>query len=117
MKMVTLDEAARRLRISRSTLYRWSQQGRIKLYRLGPRATRIREEDLTKLETAAVQLHSTDRQDPWLEAQEHDLFRALRDVEREIPAGALAAYYRDVAERGIPIRWNPESEAFEALAI
>ncbi|MBI3926516.1 MAG: helix-turn-helix domain-containing protein [Armatimonadetes bacterium] len=114
MGLITLQEAARRLQVSRATLYRWSREGRIRLYQVGPRATRMREEDLTRLEAEARPVHDPrqlDRDPLWEQAREADLTRALKDVEGELPD--LTSYLRDLARSGIPVRWSADLEEFE----
>ncbi|MFZ5925787.1 MAG: helix-turn-helix transcriptional regulator [Bacillota bacterium] len=53
VRYITLQEAAERLGVHRTTLYRWARGGRIPLYSFGPRSTRIKEEDLERLEEEA----------------------------------------------------------------
>ena len=120
MVFLTLQEAAARLRVSRSTLYRWSREGRLELCRLGSRATRVREVDLMRLEAEATPVHLSSPltqadgdHEAWESVRTHDLARALRDVEREIPAEELSFYLRDLARTGIAVRWNAELEEFE----
>jgi excisionase family DNA binding protein len=43
---LSVAEAARRLRVSHSTLWRWIGAGRLPAYRIGPKTLRIKEEDL-----------------------------------------------------------------------
>ncbi len=123
MSLVTLQEATRRLRISRATLYRWAREGRLTLYRLGPRATRIREEDLQRLETEAAPVHPTASNEAarkdhglWEEARVEDLGRALEEVECEIPPEELRAYLRDVKQIGTPVHWNADRQTFDRVA-
>lgn len=47
--LLTTAEAAKLLRVSVVTLHRWLKQGRLRAYRLGPRAVRIRRSDLDEL--------------------------------------------------------------------
>jgi excisionase family DNA binding protein len=48
---LTIGEAVRQLKVGRTTLYRWVKQGRLKTYRVGPKAVRIRRSDLQRLIT------------------------------------------------------------------
>lgn len=109
MGYVSLQEAARRLRVSRATLYRWSREGRIRLYRIGPRATRMREEDLERLEGDARPLHTL-----WGEAAQQDLWSALEWVEDQSRPEEIASYLETLSQAGVPVRWNPELGEFES---
>lgn len=60
MKWLTVEEAARRLSVSRATIYRWAQAGRIQIYKLGPKSSRIKAEDLERLEAEAPLLYLGD---------------------------------------------------------
>ncbi len=44
--LLTIPEAAAALKVSPVTIARWLKQGRLPAYRMGPRAVRIRREDL-----------------------------------------------------------------------
>jgi excisionase family DNA binding protein len=46
---MTVAEACHYLRITRATLYRWSNRGVIRLHHFGPRTTRVHVEDIRKL--------------------------------------------------------------------
>ncbi|MCE7870359.1 helix-turn-helix domain-containing protein [bacterium CPR1] len=107
MSLLTLEEACRRLQVSRATLYRWSRQGRLRLVQLGPRATRVREEDLIQLEDRARPVHPPDDQSLWEETRDQDLGRALEAIEQTISRPDLEAYYIALAQRGTPVRWDP----------
>jgi excisionase family DNA binding protein len=45
----SVREAISRLKISRSTLWRWIRDGRLRAYRVGPRSIRIRQLDIERL--------------------------------------------------------------------
>lgn len=49
--LLTVSEAARVLKVSRITLSRWLKDGRLLSYRVGPRAIRIRRDDLRAVMT------------------------------------------------------------------
>lgn len=42
----TVPEAARMLRVSTTTVWRWIQAGKLHAYRVGPKSIRIKKEDL-----------------------------------------------------------------------
>jgi excisionase family DNA binding protein len=48
---MTLREACRYIKVSRSTLYSWERAGKLSLYRFG-RSVRIRREDIHRLAVA-----------------------------------------------------------------
>jgi excisionase family DNA binding protein len=52
-RYVTVAEAAALLKVSRSTLWRWIDQGELPAYRLGQRRVLIKREDLGRLLTPA----------------------------------------------------------------
>ncbi len=64
----TVPEAATLLRVSRSTIWRWIEAGRLRAYRVGPRNVRIKREDLedavtpVRLKDAALE---KERKDIW----------------------------------------------------
>ncbi len=70
--LLSIAEAAKRLQVSRVTLWRWIQSGRLKAYRLGPRKVRIRQSDLGDL---LKPLEASNRQNA-------DIRAAVREVER-----------------------------------
>jgi excisionase family DNA binding protein len=51
--LLTLPEAAKLLKVSTVTLGRWLKDGRLPAYRVGPRAVRIRRQDLDAMLTPA----------------------------------------------------------------
>lgn len=46
---LTVKEAAERLKVSRVTLYRWAREGRLAIYKFGPKTARVRWEDVEAL--------------------------------------------------------------------
>jgi excisionase family DNA binding protein len=48
-EMLTIDEVMDRLKIGRSTLYRWVDEGKLKPYKAGGRRTFFKKEDVEKL--------------------------------------------------------------------
>jgi len=52
-RYITVAQAAELLEVSRSTLWRWIDQGRLPAYRFGQRRVLIRQEDLKTLITPA----------------------------------------------------------------
>ncbi len=48
-ELLTLAEAAKLLKVSSATLYRWLKDGRLRAYHVGPRAVRVSRADLAKL--------------------------------------------------------------------
>lgn len=54
---LTIKEAMQRLKISRATLYRWAKAGRLTIHKLGPRSSRIKREDIERLEEESPRLY------------------------------------------------------------
>ena len=52
-----VTEAAKYLDVSTATLYRWSQKGIIKIYRIGDGVARIKKEDLDRLLAESKPIH------------------------------------------------------------
>lgn len=48
----TIEQAAKALGVSKSTLYRWHKDGRIRFYKFGPRTVRVRVSELEQLARA-----------------------------------------------------------------
>lgn len=46
---LTVGEACDTLRVTKATLYRWARQGRLRLYKLSSRATRLRRSELERM--------------------------------------------------------------------
>ncbi|MBI2906591.1 MAG: helix-turn-helix domain-containing protein [Chloroflexi bacterium] len=111
--LITIAEAARRLRVSALTIKRWIAQGRLLAYRVGPRQIRIRSEDLpmiVSLVTPSPRILAADKEqrDIWAGYDPEKVKDALRKS-----AGALAgvdrhALFQDIhaarrqASRGRP---------------
>jgi len=51
--LLTVAEALRLLKVSRGTLHRWRQEGRLRAYHAGPKAVRFRRGDLEAILTRA----------------------------------------------------------------
>jgi excisionase family DNA binding protein len=103
-ELLTKREVAELLRVSEVTVARWLKQGRLPAYRVGPRAVRVRREDVERLLTpiaATGDVRMAEPADPdWRE-------RALRpltpeEVERGLKAMREAFALSDaiMARRG-----------------
>lgn len=55
-ELITLKEAARRLAICRTTVYRLAWSGKLRLYRIGTRSTRVRLADIETLLAQAPEI-------------------------------------------------------------
>lgn len=91
--LLTVTEAAKRLKVSTITLHRWIKQGIIPSYRVGPRALRIRAEDL---ESVVRPARGTEEPpvNRWMASDVTDLAHALRPMNEEEKQRV-----RDVLER------------------
>lgn len=79
---VTIAEAARRLDVSRSTVWRWIRQGRLRAYRAGQRTIRIRDEDLdaqmTPFQPLDTERPKPEKEDIWGDYDPEKALEALR---------------------------------------
>ena len=106
----TVPEAARLLRVSRSTVWRWIEAGRLRAYRVGPRNVRIKKEDLeeavtpVRLKDAALE---KERNDIWKGYDPEKVRKALHETAgswADIDADALIAdIYRWREEGSRPV--------------
>lgn len=55
---LTVQEAAERLKVSRVTIYRWAREGRLVIYKFGPKVARVRWQDVEAMAQAAKGGHS-----------------------------------------------------------
>lgn len=84
---VTVAEAAELLKVSRSTLWRWIEQGKLPAYRLGQRRVLIKRDDLEKIITPA----RWERGETVLMKERERLSRPLTDREHQEALAALVA--------------------------
>jgi len=49
---LTVQEAANRLKVSRVTIYRWAREGRLVIYKFGPKVARVRWQDVEAMAEA-----------------------------------------------------------------
>lgn len=83
---ITVAEAAQLLKVSRSTLWRWIDQGKLPAYRFGERRVLIRQEDLKTLITPA-----REQKGGGMTEIEKDRERLSRPLTKEEQKKALAA--------------------------
>lgn len=57
-KWLSVQQAADYLGVARTTIYKWSRQGRLPIYKLGERVSRVRLEDLEALLAEAGMLYN-----------------------------------------------------------
>ena len=93
---VTVTQAAALIDVSRSTLWRWIDEGRLPAYRLGRRRVLVRREDLRSLITPARPEKSESLTD--IEKERERLRRPLTPEEQRRALAALAAAQRFAAE-------------------
>jgi excisionase family DNA binding protein len=48
-ELLTVAEACRYLKVTRTTLYRWARLGKLRFVKLGERSTRLRRDDVARL--------------------------------------------------------------------
>ncbi len=95
--LLTIAEAARWLRVSTVTLHRWLKTGRLPAYRIGPRAVRIRREDLMRMVTPTTPEEARAAAEPQSPAVQATV-RPLTDEEKRRTLAALATA-RELGER------------------
>ncbi|MDZ4277630.1 MAG: helix-turn-helix domain-containing protein [Dehalococcoidia bacterium] len=66
---LTIAEVCAILQVTRATLYRWARQGKLRLYKLGARATRVRRADLDRM------LEPANAADAWAKLSEASFVR------------------------------------------
>ena len=93
--LLTIAEAARRLKVSPLTIKRWIAQGRLPAYRVGPRHIRIKERDIEAIIRPAgpkpgKTTTETEPQDMWAGYDPEKVKAALRES-----AGALTGVDRE----------------------
>jgi excisionase family DNA binding protein len=93
---VSVAKAAELLRVSRSTLWRWIDQGELPAYRFGQRRVLIKQDDLGKLITPARRGKGGDMTE--LEKERERLSRPLTEEERRKGLAALEAAQQFSAE-------------------
>jgi excisionase family DNA binding protein len=88
---LTVAEAAKRLRVSHPTVWRWIKSGKLAAYRVGPKIIRVKEADLAALVQPverAQEPKSTPGEAPTMQTTIGT--RRLTDEERERALEALA---------------------------
>jgi excisionase family DNA binding protein len=73
----SVREAISRLKISRSTLWRWIRDGRLRAYRVGPRSIRIRQLDIERLLRPA---HPPRKEMTPMDVGERPIYNSLADI-------------------------------------
>jgi excisionase family DNA binding protein len=105
---LTVREAARLLRVSSSTIWRWIEARRLPAYRVGPRAIRIKKADL---ESVLTPVHPESRgraaieenEDIWAGYDPEEARRLIRETAgswSDIDADALIADIHRAREAG-----------------
>jgi len=95
-KYITVAEAAQLLKVSRSTLWRWIDQGKLPAYRFGQRRVLIRQDDLERLFTPARGEKGGGMAE--IEKERERLSRPLTKEEQRKALAALEAAQRFAAE-------------------
>jgi len=88
---LTVAEAAHRLDVSRTTVWRWIRQGRLRAYRVGQRTIRIRDEDLeaqlTPIQQVGHESPERGKEDIWAD---YDPVKARQGLE------SLRGLFKDI---------------------
>jgi excisionase family DNA binding protein len=88
---LTVSEAARLLGVSRTTIWRWIDKGRLRAYRVGQRTIRIRDEDLeaqlTPIQQPGSESPKPGKEDIWAN---YDPVKARRALE------SLRGLFKDI---------------------
>ena len=87
---LTVDETAKKLKVSTSTIWRWINQGQLIAYRVGPRKVRLKSEDVLRLVTPA-RGGGMASATPELERELERLSRPMTEGERRRALAALEA--------------------------
>jgi len=108
---LTVAEAARRLDVSRTTVWRWIRQGRLRAYRVGQRTIRIRNEDLeaqlTPIEQPGHESPKAGKEDIWANYDPVKARRALeslRGLFKDIDTGQLKRDLREARSQKDRVR-------------
>ncbi len=88
-EFITVAEAAKALRVSRSTIWRWIDLGRLPAYRVGQRRIRLKSSEVADLITPARALEG--REGAFEQRKREQLARPLTTQEKEHALAALAA--------------------------
>ena len=75
----TVSEAARVLDVSRTTIWRWIDEGKLPAYRVGGRTIRIRRQDVDEM-LRPVTTQSTEHGDIWANYDSERARAALRSL-------------------------------------
>lgn len=87
---LSIREAGRQLKVSRTTIHRWLKQGRLRAYHIGPKAVRIRRPDIERV--IAPMRRAGAEVDPMNEARPASVQTAVRPLTDEEKAQQRAAF-------------------------
>ena len=95
----TASEAARELRVSRTTIWRWVCEGRLAAYQVGGRTLRIRRDDVRKALRPVIYDPEGIRQDElWLDYDPVAAKEALRQAVGILAGVDTAALKKEIRE-------------------
>ncbi|HEV8574101.1 MAG TPA: helix-turn-helix domain-containing protein [Dehalococcoidia bacterium] len=96
---ITASEAARDLRVSRTTIWRWVREGRLAAYHVGGRTLRIRRDDVQKALRPVIYDPEGIRKDElWLDYDPAVARDALRQAAGILAGVDTAALKKDIRE-------------------
>jgi excisionase family DNA binding protein len=95
----TASEAARDLRVSRTTIWRWVREGRLAAYHVGGRTLRIRRDDVKKALRPVIYDPEGIRKDElWLDYDRGAVKHALREAAGILAGVDTAALKKEIRE-------------------
>jgi len=67
--LITIDDAAKMLKISRQSLYRWAKEGKLQMLKIGNHSTRIKQSDIERLINDALPIYAHEEQSSSMDNQ------------------------------------------------
>ena len=107
----SVTETARLLGVSRTTVWRWIRQGRLRAYKVGQRTIRIRDEDLdaqlTPIQQPGRESPKAGKEDIWANydpVKARQALESLRGLFKDIDTGQLKRDLREARSQKERVR-------------